>query len=105
MAAHQAQEHRIAAAEPLTRAATERRRNRTFQPVGCTGLPVLKCVALRPTGSRCAREDDRASWQKELLTGVWRGMRTHAPSAHYYRWVRPHRVSTLRRLVGYGIIR
>ena len=27
-------------------AATERRRNRTFQPVGCTGLPVLKCAAL-----------------------------------------------------------
>src|SRR3954454_1100197 len=24
----------------------ERRRNRTFQLVGCTGLPVLKCVAL-----------------------------------------------------------
>src|SRR3954468_2784861 len=25
----------------------ERRRNRTFQPVGCMGLPVLKSVALR----------------------------------------------------------
>ena len=24
----------------------ERRMNRTFQPVGCTGLPVLKCVGL-----------------------------------------------------------
>src|SRR4051794_7215685 len=34
--------HLVFESEP---AATERRRNRTFQPVGCTGLPVLKCVA------------------------------------------------------------
>src|SRR4051794_40159263 len=64
MAAHQAQEHRIAAAEPLTRAATERRRNRTFQPVGCTGLPVLKCVALRLAQVFSAQV--RASWFAEF---------------------------------------
>src|SRR3954453_10133997 len=32
----------ISAAQSPRFAATERRRNRTFQPVGCTGLPVLK---------------------------------------------------------------
>ena len=31
---------------PVEGEMTERRRNRTFQPLGCNGLPVLKCVAL-----------------------------------------------------------